>query len=161
MVFNDIFLVFPPFLTHLSFKGTSKTRERAEQERLVDEKLRQVSEKSSLAVIMYMRFARRSLGVNPARHVFSQARKQPYCTSHVYVAAALLEFHANKEQNVASKIFDLGFGLFAASQPDFVLHYLDYLTHLNDDASTKMVIFGALFCLRGAKKIRVPCLSGP
>ncbi len=42
-----------------------------------------------LAFIQYMRFARRSLGVDAARKVFITARKSAHCTYHVYVASGL------------------------------------------------------------------------
>ncbi|CAG8595157.1 13122_t:CDS:10, partial [Ambispora leptoticha] len=78
----------------------------------------------------------RAEGVKAARAIFSKARKSPYCTYHIYVAAALMEYHCSKDQSVAGKIFELGLKSFA-DKPEYVLQYLDFLIELNDDNNTR------------------------
>lgn len=46
--------------------------------------------------IQYMKFARRAEGIKSARAVFKKARQDGRCTSHVFVAAALMEYYCTK-----------------------------------------------------------------
>ncbi|GLD98713.1 hypothetical protein PINS_up007431 [Pythium insidiosum] len=97
---------------------------------------------SPLAYITYQRFARRALGArgrNEARTIFRRARRderEGVCTYHVFVAAALLEFYSDSSSDtgreIALKIFELGLKKYI-HEPEFVLCYLDFLSHLNDD----------------------------
>lgn len=48
----------------------------------------------------------------------------------VFVAAALMEYYCSKDKNIAFRIFELGLKKFA-SNPQYVLCYIDYLSHLN------------------------------
>ncbi|CAG8442158.1 2693_t:CDS:10, partial [Ambispora gerdemannii] len=86
--------------------------------------------------VMLMRYYRRAEGVKAARSIFSKARKSPYCTYHIYVAAALMEYHCSKDQSVAGKIFELGLKSFG-DKPEYVVQYLDFLIELNDDNNTR------------------------
>ena len=88
----------------------------------------------ALVDIQLQQFMRRTHGVEAAREVFREARESQ-CSYEVYVAAAQLEFYANKEEQVARNIFEHGFRLFA-QEPGFVLQYIDFLSHRNDDNST-------------------------
>ena len=47
----------------------------------------------------------------------------------------MLEFHANKEPKIAHNIFELGMKQFH-SEPEFILHYAEFLAFQHDDAST-------------------------
>ncbi|DBA01781.1 TPA: hypothetical protein N0F65_010191 [Lagenidium giganteum] len=101
---------------------------------------------SALAYITYQRFARRALGakgLNEARNIFKRARKDERdgaCTYHVFAAsgafmATLLEFYSDSSdvgKEVALKIFELGLKKFI-QEPNYVICYLDFLGHLNDD----------------------------
>merc|ERR1719163_1169355 len=99
---------------------------------------------SPLAFILYQRFARRALGKAEgrklaARKVFGMARKRKeHCTHHVYIAAAMLEFHANKEPKIAHNIFELGMKQFH-SEPEFILHYAEFLAFQHDDANLRLL----------------------
>ncbi|TMW66509.1 hypothetical protein Poli38472_004274 [Pythium oligandrum] len=96
---------------------------------------------SALAYITYQRFARRALGakgLNEARTIFRRARKDERdgaCSHHVFAAAAMLEFYSDNSdagREIALKIFELGLKKYI-HEPDYVLCYLDFLGHLNDD----------------------------
>jgi cleavage stimulation factor subunit 3 len=85
-----------------------------------------------------MRFARRAEGIKSARLVFKRSRQDPRCSSHVFVAAALMEYYCTKDKNIAFKIFDLGLKRFK-HQPDYLLAYVEFLTQLNEDNNTRVL----------------------
>jgi tetratricopeptide (TPR) repeat protein len=92
----------------------------------------------TLAYVQYMKFCRRAEGIKAARTVFKMAREDERSNFHVYVAAALMEYYSSKDKNVAFRIFDLGLRKFSSS-PEFILAYLDYLSHLNEDNNTRVL----------------------
>jgi len=83
-----------------------------------------------------MRFCRRSFGIKEGRKVFFRARKSRTCTHQVYVAAAQIEYHVNKEPTVARKIYELGLRKFMNST-GFLLQYINFLVNLGDDVNTR------------------------
>lgn len=85
-----------------------------------------------------MRFARRAEGIKSARQIFKRSRQDPRCTSHVYVAAALMEYYCTKDPNIAFKIFDLGLKRFK-HQSDYLLSYVEFLAQLNEDNNTRVL----------------------
>ncbi|KAH9139687.1 hypothetical protein AeRB84_016032 [Aphanomyces euteiches] len=96
---------------------------------------------SAIAYITYMRFARRAYGnkgLDEARHIFKRARRDPRegaCTYHVFTAAALMEFHGglgDEGKQIALNIFELGLKKYI-HVPEYVLSYVDFLSHTNDD----------------------------
>jgi cleavage stimulation factor subunit 3 len=97
-----------------------------------------------LVHIQYMRFARRALknGVKAARSVFAKARKRKdaSCSWRVFVCAALMEFYANKNPEVAGKVFELGLKRFPDSVP-FISQYVRFLSGLNDQEAPLRVLF--------------------
>lgn len=82
-----------------------------------------------------MKFARRAEGIKSARTVFKRAREDARCKHHVYVAAALMEYYCTKDKNIAFRIFELGLKKFG-DNPDYILCYIDYLSHLNGKGLT-------------------------
>lgn len=50
--------------------------------------------------LQYIRFLRRTEGVEAARKYFLDARQSPNCTYHVYVAYATMAFCLDKEPKV-------------------------------------------------------------
>lgn len=46
----------------------------------------------------------------------------------------MMEYHANKDAAVATRIFELGLKQFA-EEPDYVIKYLQFLLSINDDTS--------------------------
>uniref|UniRef100_A0A914PND0 Suppressor of forked domain-containing protein n=1 Tax=Panagrolaimus davidi TaxID=227884 RepID=A0A914PND0_9BILA len=93
----------------------------------------------TLAYIMLMNFVRRTEGVRAARQIFQRARNDKRCQFHIYIAGALMEFHCSKDANVAQKIFDHGLKQYG-NIPEFATAYVDFLTHVNDDNNTRVVI---------------------
>ncbi|KAL2920081.1 hypothetical protein HK105_200147 [Polyrhizophydium stewartii] len=139
---------------------------RARERELEKERLREVNDRVEtrrerrvaqiraavgLVWVVYMRFARRQQNIKAARQVFSRARKSPLITYHVYVASALMEYHLNKDPEVAGKIFELGMRTFSnpeqADASGYVLHYIDFLIGLNDDNNTRALFERALAML--------------
>lgn len=49
-----------------------------------------------------------------------------------------MEYHSNKDQGVAVRIFELGFKSFPDS-PDFIVRYVQFLLSVNDDNSESML----------------------
>lgn len=84
--------------------------------------------------IMYIRFARRSEGLKSARAIFAASRKSPFTSWQVYESCAYMEYHCNKDSNVATKIFELGLKAFPDSV-DFALKFLQFQLQINDDGS--------------------------
>lgn len=55
-------------------------------------------------MLQFIRFLRRSEGVEAARKYFVDARKSPNCTYHVYVAYAMMAFCLDKDAKVIRTI---------------------------------------------------------
>lgn len=92
----------------------------------------------TLVYIQYMKFTRRAEGIKSARGVFKKAREDVRTKYHVFVAAALMEYYCSKDQQIAFKIFELGLKKFG-NIPEYVLSYVDYLSHLNEDNNTRVL----------------------
>ncbi|GBG61269.1 hypothetical protein CBR_g19801 [Chara braunii] len=101
---------------------------------------------NALAYIQFMRFIRRTEGVDAARKVFMAARKSPMCTYHVYVASAKMELCIDKDPKVARNIFELGLKKYI-HEPAYILEYLDFLMQLNDDRNIRALLERALSVL--------------
>lgn len=86
-----------------------------------------------------MKFARRAEGIKSARQIFKKAREDIRSRYHVFVAAALMEYYCSKDKDIAFRIFELGLKRFGGS-PEFVMSYIDYLSHLNGNA-VGLVVF--------------------
>lgn len=126
-------------------------REREERGKIVQERrgkdIQGVKTAAGIVWVMYMRFARRAEGLKAARIVFGKARKSPNVTWHMFEASALMEYHSNKEQTVAVRIFEFGLKLFS-EDVDFVMSYLQFLLSINDETSE--------LCFAQATDIRCP-----
>ncbi|XP_057319441.1 protein suppressor of forked [Microplitis mediator] len=117
-----------------------------EEGRVKYEKVHQIYQKyldipdvdPTLAYVQYMKFARRAEGIKSARTVFKRAREDARSRHHVYVAAALMEYYCTKDKNIAFRIFELGLKKFG-DNPDYILCYIDYLSHLNEDNNTRVL----------------------
>ncbi|XP_070535055.1 cleavage stimulation factor subunit 3-like [Ptychodera flava] len=92
----------------------------------------------TLVYIQYMKFARRAEGIKSARLVFKKAREDTRTKYHVFIAAALMEYYCSKDKSVAFKIFELGLKKYG-DIPDYILSYVDYLSHLNEDNNTRVL----------------------
>ncbi|XP_055388075.1 protein suppressor of forked isoform X2 [Condylostylus longicornis] len=92
----------------------------------------------TLAYVQYMKFARRAEGIKSARAIFKKAREDIRSRYHVFVAAALMEYYCSKDKDIAFRIFELGLKRFGGS-PEYVMCYIDYLSHLNEDNNTRVL----------------------
>ncbi|KAI8824353.1 uncharacterized protein EV422DRAFT_317763 [Fimicolochytrium jonesii] len=126
-----------------------EVEEKVEERRKKD--VQDIKEALALVYVTYMRTSRRAQSINAARLIFTKARKSPLCTYHVWVAAGLMEYYSNKDANVAGRVFEIGLKTFNPAEhphaPDFILHYLDFLIHLNDDNNTRALFERALAAL--------------
>lgn len=85
-----------------------------------------------------MKFARRAEGIKSARSIFKKAREDVRSRYHIFVAAALMEYYCSKDKEIAFRIFELGLKRFGGS-PEYVMCYIDYLSHLNEDNNTRVL----------------------
>ncbi|VDP79559.1 unnamed protein product [Echinostoma caproni] len=97
----------------------------------------------TLPYIQYMRFARRAEGILSARHVFKLARDDPRISYHVYCAAAFMEYFCSKDKEIGHKIFELGMKRFGGNA-DYILCYVDFMAHLNEDNNIRVLFERAL-----------------
>ncbi|XP_015698786.1 cleavage stimulation factor subunit 77 isoform X2 [Oryza brachyantha] len=110
--------------------------------------------KTSLAHIQYIRFLRRTEGIEAARKYFLDARKLPSCTYHVYVAYATMAFCLDKDAKVAQSVFEAGLKRFM-HEPGYILEYADFLCRLNDDRNVRALFERALSLLPPEESIEV------
>ncbi len=87
---------------------------------------------SPLVYIQYMRFVRRSEGIDAARKIFVTALNDQKMDSYeLYVAGANMEHQWNKQPQVASKIFNHGMKKYSHNVK-YLVSYLNFLNSLND-----------------------------
>ncbi|RLN22656.1 cleavage stimulation factor subunit 77 [Panicum miliaceum] len=108
----------------------------------------------SRGAIQFIRFLRRTEGIEAARKYFLDARKSPNCTYHVYVAYATMAFCLDKDAKVAQSVFEAGLKRFM-QEPGYILEYVDFLCRLNDDRNVRALFERALSLLPPEKSIEV------
>ncbi|KAJ4966109.1 hypothetical protein NE237_017958 [Protea cynaroides] len=109
---------------------------------------------TALAHIQFIRFLRRTEGVEAARKYFLDARKSPNCTYHVYVAYAMMAFCLDKDPKVAHNVFEAGLKRFM-HEPGYILDYADFLCRLNDDRNIRALFERALSALPAEESVEV------
>ncbi|XAR59526.1 hypothetical protein NMG60_11015388 [Bertholletia excelsa] len=109
---------------------------------------------TALSHIQYIRFLRRTEGVEAARKYFLDARKFPNCTYHVYVAYAMMAFCLDKDPKMAHNVFEVGLKRFM-HEPGYILEYADFLSRLNDDRNIRALFERALSSLPPEESIEV------
>lgn len=109
---------------------------------------------TALSHIQYIRFLRRTEGVEAARKYFVDARSSPNCTYHVYVAYATIVFCLDKDPKMAHNIFEAGLKQFM-HEPDYILEYVDFLYRLNDDRNIRALFERALSSLLPENSVEV------
>lgn len=109
---------------------------------------------TALSHIQFIRFLRRTEGVEAARKYFLDARKSPSCTYHVYVAYATMAFCMDKDTKVAHNVFEVGLKRFM-HEPGYVLEYADFLSRLNDDRNIRALFERALSSLPPEESVEV------
>eukprot|EP01138_Halocafeteria_seosinensis_P007184 gb/GECG01007347.1/.p1 GENE.gb/GECG01007347.1/~~gb/GECG01007347.1/.p1 ORF type:complete len:810 (+),score=143.16 gb/GECG01007347.1/:1-2430(+) len=110
------------------FYELSDNRSKAQE---VYEKLLQDAP-SPVAFIQYQRFMRRYDGIKGARKVFSRARKSPQICPAIFLAAAQLEFHANRAPDVAVNVLELGRKKFP-EDVEYAVAYLNFIAPISED----------------------------
>lgn len=101
---------------------------------------------TSLAHIQFIKFLRRTEGVEAARRYFLDAQKLSNCTYHVFVYYAMMTFCLDKDVKVAHNVFEAGLKKFM-NEPEYILEYADFLCRLNDDKNVRVLFERALSLL--------------
>ncbi|KAA8541061.1 hypothetical protein F0562_025024 [Nyssa sinensis] len=109
---------------------------------------------TALSHIQFIRFLRRTEGVEAARKYFVDARKSPNCTYHIYVAYAMMAFCLDKDPKMAHNVFEAGLKRFM-HEPGYILEYADFLSRLNDDRNIRALFERALSSLPPEESVEV------
>ncbi|MFS7920550.1 putative suppressor of forked, tetratricopeptide-like helical domain superfamily [Helianthus anomalus] len=109
---------------------------------------------TALSHIQFIRFLRRTEGVEAAKKYFLDARNSPNCTYHVYVAYATMAFCMDKDVKYAHSVFEAGLKTFK-DEPGYILEYADFLSRLNDDRNIRALFERALSSLHPKDSIEV------
>ncbi|KAL3651794.1 Cleavage stimulation factor subunit 77 [Castilleja foliolosa] len=109
---------------------------------------------TALSHIQFIRFIRRTEGVEAARKHFLDACKSPKCTYHLYVAYAMMAFCLDKDAKLAHNIFEAGLKRFM-HEPSYILEYVDFLCRLNDDRNIRALFERALSSLPSDESVDV------
>ncbi|RZC50314.1 hypothetical protein C5167_018741 [Papaver somniferum] len=109
---------------------------------------------SALAHIQFIRFLRRTEGIEAARKYFVDAHQFPNCTYHVFVAYAMMAFCQDKDPKLAHNVFEAGMKRFM-HEPEYILEYTDFLCRLNDDKNVRSLFERALSSLPPEKSVEV------
>ncbi|KAK1358777.1 Cleavage stimulation factor subunit 3 [Heracleum sosnowskyi] len=109
---------------------------------------------TALSHIQFIRFLRRTEGVEAARRYFLAVRDSPSCTYQVYVAYAMVAFCLDKDAKVAHNVFELGLKHYM-QEPGYILEYADFLSRLNDDRNIRALFERALSALPPEKSVEV------
>uniref|UniRef100_A0A667YD80 Cleavage stimulation factor, 3' pre-RNA, subunit 3 n=1 Tax=Myripristis murdjan TaxID=586833 RepID=A0A667YD80_9TELE len=126
-------------LLYFSFADYEESRMKHEKVHSIYNRLLAIEDiDPTLVYIQYMKFARRAEGIKSGRTIFKKAREDPRTRHHVYVTAALMEYYCSKDKSVAFKIFELGLKKYG-DIPEYILAYIDYLSHLNEDNNTRVL----------------------
>lgn len=129
-------------LIHFAYADFEEQRLNIDKARAIYNRLLDVNEanlkEASLAYIQAMRFERRTEGIKSARNLFKRAREDPRTNHQIYVAAALMEYYCTKDNNIAFNIFNLGLKKYG-HHVDYILAYIDYMTHLNEDHNARVL----------------------
>ncbi|CAK8683477.1 unnamed protein product [Clavelina lepadiformis] len=126
-------------LIHFAYADFEEGRMKYDKVHTIYQRLLEIKDiDQTLAYIQYMKFCRRAEGIKAARAIFKKAREDTRIRFHVYVGAALMEYYCTKDKQIAFKIFELGLKRFG-HEPDYLLAYIDYMSHLNEDNNTRVL----------------------
>ncbi|KAJ2552386.1 mRNA 3'-end-processing protein rna14 [Coemansia sp. RSA 1933] len=114
--------------------GKRQRRAKIRMERELEEK----REIYTLSWIMYLRFSQRSEGIEAVRQLLRRPRGDPpgYVTYHLFVSAALMEYHVAKRPGIASKLFEYYAKTYSDSQ-EYIVEYMNYLINSGDDTNAR------------------------
>ncbi|CAF0946428.1 unnamed protein product [Rotaria sordida] len=129
-------------LIHFAYADFEEYRLNIDKARAIYNRLLDINEANlkdpTLAYIQAMRFERRTDGIKSARSIFKRAREDLRINHQIYVAAALMEYYCTKDNNIAFNIFNLGLKKYGQNV-DYILAYIDYMTHLNEDHNARVL----------------------
>ena len=77
--------------------------------------------------------------VKGSRGIFLELRKRGRYNYEIFIAAALLEYHANSDSATANRLFDRGVKLYPHEE-NIALAYIRWLTSVNDHTSTLLIL---------------------
>ncbi|KAL8136521.1 hypothetical protein V2J09_002522, partial [Rumex salicifolius] len=112
------------------------------------------SNTTAIAHIQFIRFLRRTDGVEAARKYFLDIRDSPNCTYQVYVAYAMTAFCLDKDPKMAHNVFEAGLKRFM-HEPAYILEYADFLSRVNDDRNIRALFERSLSSLPTNDSIEV------
>ncbi|KAJ1942718.1 mRNA 3'-end-processing protein rna14, partial [Linderina macrospora] len=106
----------------------------------MEEKMAEKRTAYTLIWTMYMRYVRRSDSLDAARQLLRRPRNDPagYITYHLFVAAALIEYHVGKRPDVAGRLFEY-YSKNYSDDTDYILQYITHLINSNDDKNARAV----------------------
>jgi cleavage stimulation factor subunit 3 len=129
-------------LIHFAYADFEEHRLNIDKARAIYNRLLDTNEANlkdpTLAYIQAMRFERRADGIIAARNIFKRARDDVRTNHPVYVAAALMEYYCSKDNKIAFNIFNFGLKKYGQNL-DYILAYIDYMTHLNEDHNARVL----------------------
>ena len=129
-------------LIYFAYADFEEQRLNVDKARAIYTRLLDVNEANlkdpTLAYIQAMRFERRTDGIKATRSMFKRAREDNRTNHQIYVAAALMEYYCSKDNNIAFNIFNLGLKKYG-HHVDYILAYIDYMTHLNEDHNARVL----------------------
>ncbi|KAI9502980.1 mRNA 3'-end-processing protein rna14 [Coemansia spiralis] len=113
-------------------------KQMARIKRRMEQELETKREMYSLSWIMYLRFVQRSEGIDAVRQLLRRPRSDPpgYVTYHLFVAAALMEYHVAKRPGIAAKLFEYYAKTYSDSQ-EYIVEYMNYLINSGDDTNAR------------------------
>jgi cleavage stimulation factor subunit 3 len=122
-------------------------------EKLYKQALERCTNDATLIFIHYMRFTRRTKGLDAARKIFKMGREDPRTTYHLYIAAANMEYYCTKDKQVAFKIYQLGAKKFP-NLTEYMLLFIKFMANLNEDNNTR-VLFERILSTNELSKDRI------
>jgi cleavage stimulation factor subunit 3 len=129
-------------LIHFAYADFEEQRLNFDKARAIYNRLLDINEANlkdpTLAYIQAMYFERRVDGIKAARTIFKRARDDSRINHQIFVAAALMEYYCTKDNNIAFNIFNLGLKKYGQNV-DYILAYIDYMTHLNEDHNARVL----------------------
>ncbi|KAJ2161264.1 mRNA 3'-end-processing protein rna14 [Coemansia sp. RSA 552] len=103
-----------------------------------ERELEKKREAYTLSWIMYLRYVQRSEGIDAMRQLLRRPRSEPLSTltHHLWIAAALMEYHVAKRSDVAGKLFER-YSKDYSDSPQYIKEYMSYLIDSGDDTNVR------------------------
>ncbi|KAJ2721322.1 mRNA 3'-end-processing protein rna14 [Coemansia sp. Benny D115] len=104
----------------------------------IKRRLEEKKEIYTISWIMYLRYTQRSEGIDAVRQLLRRPRSDPtgYITYHLYIAAALMEYHVARRPGIAGKLFEF-YSKVYSENPEYIVEYMNFLINSGDDANAR------------------------